>query len=503
MSENERGSTSGVEGLLAVMLRLADTRSKQSAGALMLITPCIAYAFLVFTGVIENQWLAFAIIVLFFVGGMWTTLSVRASGDDPPPHAAAAGRQNAEGPRADRHVPSGAPNGTLPRPAEGWENAADFEGYNSEFYETLISMIKNCQENCLIVGHGFDYLHGEQSSRIANQYLRAIGNLADRKRVYRIDYSNTSDTGWHDWIIDMARYMPFAAFEERRGLTILKPYDPGGAIIKNMTVVDWNRETGARAVVMFPKGANVAGQIHVRADSFLYTEKKDICQALAQNITEAMCYMSGDGKFRPNDERFQRIESAEHLLNAYLSPAEAAQRVAEFEDLRRTEIVYFAYGSNLHHDRMQARADNAELIGCAVLDGWQLEVARPDLPFSDNVVTIRRAAGAQVIGVLYRINGFDRQRLDFYEGVKDGAYRQIDLAVNLLEGGGERPATTYVLEAGPPVGRLGDRYIAYIVEGLEDVAEQLPAPSRRLVTDYIANSVRPLAENPTDGVATP
>jgi hypothetical protein len=499
MSEKDPGSPSGWEALLTAMLRLADTRSKQSAGALMLITPCVAYAFLVFTGVIENQWLAFAIIVLFFVGGMWMTLSMQASVDDAS--APATLRTPDERARTDRIVAIAAPNGALQKPVEGWEGEADFEGYNSEFYETLIRMIKDCQESCLIVGHGFDYLHGEQSSRIANQYLRAIGNLADRKRVYRIDYSNTTDTGWHDWIIDMARYMPFAAFEARRGLTILKPHDPAGAIIKNMTVVDWNRETGARAVIMFPKGANVAGQIHVRADSFLYTRRQDICQALAQNITEAMCYRSGDGKFIPNDDRFRRVESADALLDAYLSEEEAEQQRANFDELRRTEVVYFAYGSNLHQERMKARAEKPERIGCAILEGWQLEVARPALPFADNVVTIRRAEGSQVIGVLYRINGFDRQRLDFYEGVKDGAYRQIDVAVTLLEGGGERHATTYILESGPPAGRLREGYTAYIVEGLDDVAAQLPTPGRRFVEDYIAHSVRPLAESAADGPA--
>lgn len=84
-------------------------------------------------------------------------------------------------------------------------------------------------------------------------------------------------------------------------------------------------------------------------------------------------------------------------------------------------MYYFAYGSNMSVQRLQARVPSAEYLGVATLPGHQLRFhkrgqdmsAKADAYFTGN----ERDA---VIGVLYRIDPAERGPLDQVEGVGFG-----------------------------------------------------------------------------------
>lgn len=71
-------------------------------------------------------------------------------------------------------------------------------------------------------------------------------------------------------------------------------------------------------------------------------------------------------------------------------------------------MLYFAYGSNLHRDQMEARCPDAVRKGRAVLADHRL-VFR-------GVADVEPAAGEQVVGGLWQISRRDLAALDRYEG---------------------------------------------------------------------------------------
>jgi len=93
---------------------------------------------------------------------------------------------------------------------------------------------------------------------------------------------------------------------------------------------------------------------------------------------------------------------------------------AEATAARRT-YLYFAYGSNMSSERLLARTPSAVSLGRARLPGYTLRwhklgrdgSGKCDIESSD-------APGAAVWGVLYRIDGAEKDRLDAVEGLGVG-----------------------------------------------------------------------------------
>jgi gamma-glutamylcyclotransferase (GGCT)/AIG2-like uncharacterized protein YtfP len=71
-------------------------------------------------------------------------------------------------------------------------------------------------------------------------------------------------------------------------------------------------------------------------------------------------------------------------------------------------MLYFAYGSNMNTPRMQARCPTAQPLSPAVLRGFRLV----ERLYAD----IEPAEGAEVHGVLWRLDEADLAALDRYEG---------------------------------------------------------------------------------------
>src|SRR5512133_1439850 len=82
--------------------------------------------------------------------------------------------------------------------------------------------------------------------------------------------------------------------------------------------------------------------------------------------------------------------------------------------------LYFAYGSNLSLEGMDARCPDAKPIGPAILHDWALTF--------QGVADIEPRAGTRTHGALWRISDSDLERLDRYEGYP-GLYRRELVAV--------------------------------------------------------------------------
>jgi gamma-glutamylcyclotransferase len=79
-------------------------------------------------------------------------------------------------------------------------------------------------------------------------------------------------------------------------------------------------------------------------------------------------------------------------------------------------MLYFAYGSNLDETQMRARCPGARLGLRAVLKNHTLVFGGHSSRWGGAVASVQRAHGAEVEGLLYRLNDQDLDRLDHFEG---------------------------------------------------------------------------------------
>ncbi|MCH9683980.1 MAG: gamma-glutamylcyclotransferase [Deltaproteobacteria bacterium] len=76
-------------------------------------------------------------------------------------------------------------------------------------------------------------------------------------------------------------------------------------------------------------------------------------------------------------------------------------------------MIYFAYGSNMLASRLQRRIESRDL-GRAVLSGWRIICNKPSKDGSGKV-NITLDPGAEVLGVLYRVDAAGIEDLDAIE----------------------------------------------------------------------------------------
>ena len=76
-------------------------------------------------------------------------------------------------------------------------------------------------------------------------------------------------------------------------------------------------------------------------------------------------------------------------------------------------MLYFAFGSNLHHKQMKKRCKKSVYIGCYSLEGYQL-VFR-NYYFGGGVADIQKKKNSSVLGAIYKITKSDEKKLDQYE----------------------------------------------------------------------------------------
>ena len=76
-------------------------------------------------------------------------------------------------------------------------------------------------------------------------------------------------------------------------------------------------------------------------------------------------------------------------------------------------MLYFAFGSNLHHKQMKKRCSNSKYVGCYSLKGYKL-VFR-NYYFGGGVADVQKKKNSFVLGAIYKISKTDEKKLDEYE----------------------------------------------------------------------------------------
>lgn len=79
-----------------------------------------------------------------------------------------------------------------------------------------------------------------------------------------------------------------------------------------------------------------------------------------------------------------------------------------------SEMLYFAYGSNINLQQMAVRCPDAQVVEPAVLKGYELLFRGNGNSFG--VATIAPKEGSQVQGLLWKITPYCELSLDIYEG---------------------------------------------------------------------------------------
>ena len=77
-------------------------------------------------------------------------------------------------------------------------------------------------------------------------------------------------------------------------------------------------------------------------------------------------------------------------------------------------MLYFAYGSNLNHERMHSRCIDSKYIKNIFLEGYKLSFCAVSRSYG--VANIMKKTGSKVPGGLWEISESDEKELDIYEG---------------------------------------------------------------------------------------
>jgi len=118
--------------------------------------------------------------------------------------------------------------------------------------------------------------------------------------------------------------------------------------------------------------------------------------------------------------------------------------------------LYFAYGSNLDREQMEARCPGARVVGPARLPGHRLEFAGHSARWGGGVATVVPAEDAAVNGVLYQLLPRHLEALDRQEGHPFLYERVVRSVVDAA--GHARRAHVYVMVEPEPA-PVGLRYL--------------------------------------------
>lgn len=145
-------------------------------------------------------------------------------------------------------------------------------------------------------------------------------------------------------------------------------------------------------------------------------------------------------------------------------------------------MEYFAYGSNMDEEVMQACCPGHRFIGVARLDDHRLAFTRRSVRTGTGVADVVSDRGQAVWGVLYELDPEGLRALDRKEG-NGWAYERQRRRVHLVADGSEHDAITYTVR----------RKTSQEVQPSPAYLEQLIAAARRrgLPERYIVTLTRP------------
>jgi hypothetical protein len=153
-------------------------------------------------------------------------------------------------------------------------------------------------------------------------------------------------------------------------------------------------------------------------------------------------------------------------------------RTIELPNLRTVlgcDVLYFAYGANMHPGHMQKRCPGCTVVAPARLRDHRLAFSRVRGSGSaDGYGDIQPSVGSVVEGVLWGITEAHRQALDAYEGYPE-SYTRKDVVVETFDGRTLTSFAYFACRVG--AGRPSRRYLQILLEG---------ARSHGLSPEYIA-----------------
>jgi cation transport regulator ChaC len=144
-------------------------------------------------------------------------------------------------------------------------------------------------------------------------------------------------------------------------------------------------------------------------------------------------------------------------------------------------VLYFAYGSNMWREQMRQRCPEHEHLGVAMLEDHALCFPRSSQIRNCGVAGLMASPGAEVWGVVYRLNARDLAALDTREGYDPAKSPQVNRynrqPVRVLMNGAPLDCVTYFARSEPGRHIPSVDYMSAIITGA--VENGLPA-------DYVA-----------------
>ena len=135
-------------------------------------------------------------------------------------------------------------------------------------------------------------------------------------------------------------------------------------------------------------------------------------------------------------------------------------------------MLYFAYGSNMWREQMRQRCPEHELIGAAVLKDHALCFPRFSTIRQCGVAGIMEKPGAEVWGVLYRLNARDLATLDKREGYDPASPPHLNRydrrTIRVLSNGDTLDCLTYIARPEPGTHIPSVEYMSAIITGAEE-----------------------------------
>lgn len=132
------------------------------------------------------------------------------------------------------------------------------------------------------------------------------------------------------------------------------------------------------------------------------------------------------------------------------------------------KFTYFAYGSNMLTEWLQARCSSAQAIGIAVAAGHCLKFSKRSKDNSGKA-TLNKVGelGRKAYGVLFEINNGDLPDLDSVEGKGSGYNRFDNFSVTVLADGKQIQVKIYIASADAidPDLKPYDWYQALVIQG--------------------------------------
>ena len=151
-------------------------------------------------------------------------------------------------------------------------------------------------------------------------------------------------------------------------------------------------------------------------------------------------------------------------------------------------MLYFAYGSNMWRQQMHERCPDHELIGAAVLKDHALCFPRFSTIRKCGVAGIMTSPGAEVWGVVYRLNERDLATLDKREGYDPSQPVHVNRydrrTVRVLRNGEPLDCLTYFAREEPGRHIPSVDYMTAIITGAEEsgLPEEYVASLRMITT---------------------